>query len=228
MKSGLNVKKLSKSFTSGKKKIDILDSLSISIPSGQMVAIIGESGVGKTTLLHILGTIERADEGIVKLNDIELSSLNEKELNVVRNREIGFIFQFFHLLPEFTAVENVAIPLMISGFPREEALEKGSVLLKKVGLENRLEHFPSQLSGGEQQRVAAVRAVIGSPGLLLADEPTGNLDPKTGKSMMELIRELHKFDNRITIIATHSAEIAQYCDKIYILEKGRLKEKQQG
>ncbi|MBN2134448.1 MAG: ABC transporter ATP-binding protein [Acidobacteria bacterium] len=219
---GLVLSKVSKTFTSGGKALKILDELDMYAPPGKMIALIGQSGVGKTTLLHIIGTIESFDSGNIFLDKQHLNRLSEKELNRFRNRNIGFVFQFFHLLPEFTALENAFMPLLIRGMDREEAEESAAELLKEMGLGERLWHYPSQLSGGEQQRVAAVRAIISSPKLLLADEPTGNLDPKTGSEILKMLKDLHALEEKITVLATHNAEIAGMCDRIYMLEKGKL------
>lgn len=221
--TGLKLEKIKKTFSSGGKELCILDSLDLQIKAGEMVAIVGESGVGKTTLLHIIGAIEKPDSGSIYLDSVNVTRLGEREVNRFRNRQVGFLFQFFHLLPEFTALENAIMPLLIRGIAKDEAEVKGRELLLNVGLGDRLTHFPPQLSGGEQQRVAAVRAIVGSPRLLLADEPTGNLDPNTGAEMMKIIQELHKAEAKILILATHNSEIAALCDKIYVLDNGKLK-----
>ena len=187
-----------------------------------MIAIKGESGVGKTTLLHIIGSIEKADSGSITFDGRQINRLNGGKLDEFRNKTVGFIFQFFHLLPEFTALENVMMPLLIAGHTMQESRQKAAELLDRVGLRNRAEHLPSKMSGGEQQRVAAARALAVSPRLLLADEPTGNLDPKTGLEIFNLLKDLHKEKQRITIVATHNSEIAEMCDKIYVLRKGKL------
>lgn len=219
----LHLKKVDKIFTTGTKKIQILQNLECKIDKGEMIAIIGQSGVGKTTLLNIIGTLESPDKGELYLNGKDIFKLNNKELNYFRNNDVGFIFQFFHLLPDFTALENVMIPLLIGGMTKTEARGESEKALVRVGLSDRMEHFPSQLSGGEQQRVATARALIKSPKILLADEPTGNLDPKTGRGVIDTIKKLHTEDKRITIIATHNAEIAEICDRIFLLEDGILK-----
>ena len=221
-KDGLVLKNIRKSYQSGDKSITILNGLDLAVREGQMIAIQGESGVGKTTLLHIIGSIEKADAGAVIFNGKQITKLNGGKLDEFRKKSVGFIFQFFHLLPEFTALENVMMPLLISGYSKQDAREKAIKLLLRVGLKNRADHLPAKMSGGEQQRVAAARALAVSPRLLLADEPTGNLDPKTGVEVFNLLRDLHSEEKRITIVATHNSEIAQMCDKIFVLRKGKL------
>jgi lipoprotein-releasing system ATP-binding protein len=221
-KDGLLLKNIRKMYQSGDKSITILNGLDLAVKEGEMIAIKGESGVGKTTLLHIIGSIEKANAGSVIFNGKQINKLNGGKLDEFRKKTVGFIFQFFHLLPEFTALENVMMPLLISGYSKQDAREKASKLLLRVGLKNRADHLPAKLSGGEQQRVAAARALAVSPRLLLADEPTGNLDPKTGIEVFDLLKDLHSEEKRITIVATHNSEIAKMCDKIYILRKGKL------
>lgn len=221
-KHSLQLKNIRKTYRSGDKTITILNGLDLTVKEGEMIAIKGESGVGKTTLLHIIGSIEKADAGSVVFDGKTVNKLNGGKLDEFRKKTVGFIFQFFHLLPEFTALENVMMPLLISGYSKQDAREKAVKLLLRVGLKNRAEHLPAKMSGGEQQRVAAARALAISPRLLLADEPTGNLDPKTGVEVFNLLRGLHAEEKRITIVATHNSEIAEMCDKIYILRKGKL------
>jgi lipoprotein-releasing system ATP-binding protein len=221
----LVLKKIKKTYMSGDKTITVLNGLDLEAEEGEMVAIKGESGVGKTTLLHIIGSIETADSGAVIFGGKQVNRFNGGRLDNFRNRKVGFIFQFFHLLPEFTALENVMMPLFIAGYSKPEAREKAMRLLIRVGLKNRTEHFPAKMSGGEQQRVAAARALAVSPRLLLADEPTGNLDPRTGTEVFKLLKDLHSEEKRITIVATHNSEIAEMCDKIYFLRKGKLNNK---
>jgi lipoprotein-releasing system ATP-binding protein len=221
----LVLKKIRKTYMSGDKTITVLNGLDLEAETGEMVAIKGESGVGKTTLLHIIGSIEAADSGAVIFGGKQVNRFNGGRLDNFRNRKVGFIFQFFHLLPEFTALENVMMPLFIAGYSKTEAREKAMRLLIRVGLKKRAEHFPAKMSGGEQQRVAAARALAVSPRLLLADEPTGNLDPRTGTEVFKLLKDLHSEEKRITIVATHNSEIAEMCDKIYFLRKGKLNNK---
>lgn len=218
----LVLKQIKKTYLSGDKKLTILNGLDLEAQAGEMIAVKGESGVGKTTLLHIIGSIENADSGTITFGNKQVNKLNGGKLDDFRNKKVGFIFQFFHLLPEFTALENVMIPLFIAGYSKQDARVRASELLTKVGLKKRAEHLPAKMSGGEQQRVAAARALAVSPRLLLADEPTGNLDPKTGIEVFNLLKELHSEEKRITIVATHNSEIAKMCDKIYTLRKGKL------
>jgi lipoprotein-releasing system ATP-binding protein len=219
---GLVLKNIHKTFTSGQKKIEVLKGLEMVVKKGDMVSVVGESGVGKTTLLHIIGSIESANRGDIIVDGKNIISLNDRELDSFRNRDVGFVFQFFHLLPEFNVIENTIMPLLISGVPKDEAKDKAMDLLTRVGLADRIDHYPAQLSGGEQQRVAAARALITSPKLVLADEPTGNLDPRTGREIADLLVDLHRSGDRITIVATHNTEIAKMCDKIYTLKRGKL------
>lgn len=221
-KHNLLLKNIRKTYQSGDKTITILNGLDLEVKEGEMIAIKGESGVGKTTLLHIIGSIEKSDTGTVIFDGKIINKLNGGKLDEFRKKKVGFIFQFFHLLPEFTALENVMMPLLISGYSKQDARDKAAKLLLRVGLKNRAEHLPAKMSGGEQQRVAAARALAVSPRLLLADEPTGNLDPKTGLEVFNLLKGLHAEEKRITIVATHNSEIAKMCDKIYVLRKGKL------
>lgn len=221
-KHNLLLKNIRKTYQSGDKTITILNGLDLEVKEGEMIAIKGESGVGKTTLLHIIGSIEKSDAGTVIFDGKIINKLNGGKLDEFRKKKVGFIFQFFHLLPEFTALENVMMPLLISGYSKQDARDKAAKLLLRVGLKNRAEHLPAKMSGGEQQRVAAARALAVSPRLLLADEPTGNLDPKTGLEVFNLLKGLHAEEKRITIVATHNSEIAKMCDKIYVLRKGKL------
>ncbi|NPA13492.1 MAG: ABC transporter ATP-binding protein [Aquificae bacterium] len=195
-----------------------LKGVSLSIMEGEMVALMGPSGSGKSTLLHILGGIDIPTSGKVFIQGKDIFSMDDKTLARFRNKNIGFVFQFHYLLPEFTAVENVMIPLQIysNREPRKEAEE----ILTKLGLKDRLDHKPSQLSGGEQQRVAIARAIIGKPKLLLADEPTGNLDGENTKRVMEILKQLNKENKMGMVIATHDREVAEYCDRIIFLKDG--------
>ncbi len=214
---------LYKSYLTGEKKIEVLKGLFFEIMEGEMVAIVGESGVGKSTLLHILGAIDLPDSGRVTLQEEDIFSKNHQELSRFRNRKIGFVFQFHHLLPEFTALENVMMPFLIYGAPYEKALQPAREILQSLGLADRLHHRPSQLSGGEQQRVAIARAIVMKPSLVLADEPTGNLDPKTSQSVFSQMREVQRKQGLAMIVATHNENLAQKCDKIFRIEDGRLK-----
>ncbi|MFQ5721744.1 MAG: ABC transporter ATP-binding protein, partial [Candidatus Aminicenantales bacterium] len=190
---------------------------------GDLVAIMGVSGVGKTTLLNLLGLLDVPTVGKIFLDGQDILSKNEQEKAEIRNKKIGFVFQFYHLLPEFTALENVSFPLLIKGVEKKEALAKAFRLLKEVSLEDKAGQRPNLLSGGEQQRVAIARALVNDPELLLADEPTGNLDWKTGRRILELIQNLHQRKGLSSIIVTHNEKVAQFCHQIYLMEEGGLK-----
>ncbi len=213
---------LSKSYRSGDQQLEVLANLSLSLQEGAMIAVTGVSGSGKSTLLHLIGGMDRPDQGSVKVLDREIFDLNPMELSAFRNRTIGFVFQFHHLLPEFTALENVMMPLLVRGEAPPDAVKSAKTMLEDVGLAKRFSHRPGELSGGEQQRVALARALVGKPLLLLADEPTGNLDPKTGESIGGLFRELHSKHRLTSILVTHNERLAHLCARIYRLEKGQL------
>ncbi|MDP2914602.1 MAG: ABC transporter ATP-binding protein [Candidatus Aminicenantes bacterium] len=223
MSNILRATNLGKVYPLPKGVLQVFQGLSFELEAGDIVAIMGASGVGKTTLLNLLGALDRPSEGTVYLDNEDLFARDERELARIRNRKIGFIFQFFHLLPEFTALENVSLPLMISGLPKEAALAKGLDILKEVFLEEKVYCRPSQLSGGEQQRIAIARALINEPRLLLADEPTGNLDWKTGEHILNLLLDLHRKRGLSSILVTHNDKVAQFCRKVYRIERGELK-----
>jgi lipoprotein-releasing system ATP-binding protein len=187
-----------------------------------MVAVVGASGVGKSTLLHVLGGLDRPDTGQIHVADTDLRGLSDGELVQFRNRNVGFVFQFHHLLPEFDAAENVEMPMRIARRPLTEARHKATELLSRVGLGERLEHRPGMLSGGEQQRVAVARALVMSPALLLADEPTGDLDERTADALHDLLREMHAERSLTSIIATHNPRLAAACDRVLRMERGQL------
>jgi len=201
----------------------VFENINFELRAGELIAIMGVSGVGKTTFLNIIGGLDRPTEGRVYFEGQDLWEKNPLELALLRNRQIGFIFQFYHLLPEFSALENVAIPLLIRGKKKEEALVLASQALQEVGMSSRASSRPAQLSGGEQQRIAVARALVSQPRLLLADEPTGNLDWKTGEKILELIVDLHRRKGLSSIIVTHNEKIARFCHKAYLLEAGRMK-----
>jgi lipoprotein-releasing system ATP-binding protein len=213
---------LNKSYISGGQRLEILSDLSLAVNKGEMIGVTGVSGSGKSTLLHLIGGMDRPDRGSIRISDRELSSLNPLELSQFRNKTIGFIFQFHHLLPEFTALENVMMPLRLRGASLSKAMPPAKALLQDVGLENRSHHRPGELSGGEQQRVALARALVGQPQLLLADEPTGNLDPCTGQTIADLIQALHVKHGLTSIIVTHNDRLAHICSHIFRLENGSL------
>jgi ABC-type lipoprotein export system ATPase subunit len=197
--------------------------LSFELEKGDVAAIMGVSGVGKTTLLNLLGALDRPTEGTVYIDGVDVFARDARDLARIRNEKIGFVFQFFHLLPEFTALENVALPLMIGGRKRPQALARAAEVLDEVGLAHKSASRPSQMSGGEQQRVAVARALANGPQLLLADEPTGNLDWKTGEFILQLLLELHRRRGLSSILVTHNDKVARYCGKVFVMEQGTLK-----
>jgi lipoprotein-releasing system ATP-binding protein len=213
---------LRKSYRVGSAAIEVLRDLDLEVGPGEMVAIVGASGVGKSTLLHVLGGLDRADEGTVAIDGTDVTALSDAELVAFRNRHVGFVFQFHHLLPEFTALENAELPLRIGRTPLAEARPRAEALLRQVGLGERLGHRPGMLSGGEQQRVAVARALVTRPSVLLADEPTGDLDERTGDALHGLLREMHAAHGLTSIIATHNLRLAAACDRVLRLEGGRL------
>ncbi len=216
----LKVSQVAKNFESGARRVEVLRELSFEISSGQSLAIIGPSGSGKSTLLHLLGTLDKPSSGAIALGETNPLTLPEPELAKFRNQTIGFIFQEHHLLPQYSVVENVLIPTLAFGKSAGNAQTRARELLQRVGLAHRLEHFPAELSGGERQRVAVARALINQPRLLLCDEPTGNLDRNTALAVAALLFELHKEQNNILIIVTHSAELAARCDRRFELREG--------
>jgi len=202
----------------------LFENLSFEVQTGEMLAIVGESGAGKSTLLHILGVVDRASEGDVYFAQLDLGRLSEEAAADFRGRELGFVWQFHYLLPEFTAVENVAMPLLMKGVKRSEAEKEGLHWLQEVGLADRASHRSGELSGGEQQRVALARALVTRPKILMADEPTGDLDNRTADAVFELIAKLHR-DYRLTsLIVTHNHAFARRCDRVLHLERGRMVE----
>ena len=208
----------------GESVINVLKKIDFTLYESQIVSIVGASGTGKSTLLHILGFLDDYDSGAVVYDGKNIQSLNDEEKADFRNRNIGFVFQFHHLLMEFTSLENVMIPLLISGQEKKEAHSSAMSLLADVGLDNRVAHRPSELSGGEQQRIAIARALAMNPRVVLADEPTGNLDRETGESIFEMIRRLNKDKKECFVIATHNMEIAKGSDRVFRLENGCLNE----
>ena len=220
----LRVEGLKKVFRSGETDLVLFENLSFQVAKGEMLAIVGESGAGKSTLLHILGALDSASAGDVYCANSRVSSLTEGDAAEFRNRELGFVWQFHYLLPEFTALENVAMPLLLREIPRREAQEEASRWLREVGLEQRSHHRSGELSGGEQQRVALARALITQPKLLLADEPTGDLDSRTADSVFELISRLHRDYGLTSLIATHNFAFARRCHRVLRLQHGRIEE----
>ena len=220
----LRIEGLRKVFRSGASDLVLFDKLSFEVDEGEMLAIVGESGAGKSTLLHILGALDRPSAGDVYCAHLRLNSLSESEAADFRNREIGFVWQFHYLLPEFTAMENIAMPLLVRGSSRPEAEKEGLRWLEEVGLGARGHHRAGELSGGEQQRAALARALITRPKLLLADEPTGDLDSRTAEMVFGLISRLHRDYQLSSVIATHNYAFARRCDRVLRLEGGRIEE----
>ena len=218
----LEARGVTKSYTVGSQRLMVLRDLELGVEAGEMIAVVGASGVGKSTLLHVLGGLDAADGGTVAINGTELSRLADGERVAFRNRHVGFVFQFHHLLPEFTAVENAEMPMRIARLDVADARQRAGELLRRVGLGERLTHRPGMLSGGEQQRVAVARALIMRPNVLLADEPTGDLDEQTADALHALLREMHAAYGLTSIIATHNPRLAAACDRILRLEGGRL------
>jgi lipoprotein-releasing system ATP-binding protein len=208
VKELIRVEQLFKSFGNGAKRVEVLKGIDLTFSERERVAIVGASGVGKTTLLHIVGTLDRPTSGKVLYHGEDVFMMNERQLALFRNREIGFVFQFHHLLPEFNALENTMMPCLIQEIPKKEAAARAESILTVVGLKNRLTHKPGELSGGEQQRVAVARALVLEPKVLLADEPTGNLDTKTGESVFDLLQELNEIKGVTLIVVTHNLKLA--------------------
>ncbi|NOT62213.1 MAG: ABC transporter ATP-binding protein [Acidobacteria bacterium] len=202
--------------------VRVFDNLNLEVTQGELVAIVGESGAGKSTLLHLLGGLDQVSSGSVFIGEFDIAKMAELDSAHFRNQVIGFVFQHHYLLAEFTARENVAVPLLLGGVSQAQAVERADVLLARVGLAARAEHFPSELSGGEQQRVALARALANRPKLLLADEPTGNLDERTGAEIQALLRQLQREDGLTAVVVTHNREFARACDRVLRLAKGRL------
>jgi lipoprotein-releasing system ATP-binding protein len=213
---------LNKSYAVAGKPLHVLRDLELSVERGEMVAIVGASGVGKSTLLHVLGGLDRPDGGEVMVGDVNVATVGDAELVAFRNRHVGFVFQFHHLLPEFSAIENAEMPLRIARLKTPEARRRAQNLLERVGLGERLDHRPGMLSGGEQQRVAVARALVMQPLLLLADEPTGDLDETTADALHALLRTMHAEFGLTAVIATHNPRLAQQCDRMLRLEGGQL------
>jgi len=211
----LEARSLSKTYRNAEVPVPVLSDMELTVERGEMLAIVGPSGIGKSTLLHLLGGLDRPDTGTIRVADAEVSSMSNDELARFRNRNVGFVFQFHHLLPEFTATENVAMPGWIGKLDRDDSLNRAAALLAELGLEGRARHFPNQLSGGEQQRVAIARALLVDPLLFLADEPTGNLDQETSERVFDLMRQCHVKRGLTSVIVTHNRELAARCDRVF-------------
>lgn len=216
------LQEVKRTFRQGRTKLEVLRSIDLSVRSGEMVALVGPSGAGKSTLLHIAGLLEQPDSGRVVVCGEECGGMNDDERTRIRREYLGFVYQHHHLLPEFSALENIMVPQMISGLKKSEARERGLKLLNLMGLSERATHRPARLSGGEQQRVAMARALANAPRVLLADEPTGNLDPETSGEVFSLLVKIAKSAGLACIIATHNPELARSMDRIVRLEHGTL------
>lgn len=221
-KAVLSCRNLGKSYEEGPESVRVLSGLQLELHPGERIAIVGSSGSGKSTLLNLLGGLDTPTEGSVWLAGEELSALGERARGLLRNRALGFVYQFHHLLPEFTALENVCMPLLIGRTAIPEARERAEALLKRVGLGHRLSHKPSELSGGERQRVAIARALVNRPGLVMLDEPTGNLDQHTAQGIQELMKELSSSSQTAFLVVTHDLGLARQMDRVLRLEEGRL------
>ena len=217
----ISVKNLKKTYLLGGEEVHALDDVSLLIKEHEFVAIIGQSGSGKSTFMNMLGCLDRPDSGEITLDGTDILKCKEKELSVIRNKKIGFIFQQFHLLPKLSALENVELPLIYQGMPTKKRREKAVKALKAVGLEKRMNHKPNQLSGGQQQRVAIARALVGEPSLILSDEPTGNLDSRSGKEIMMLLHNLHEEGNTIVLI-THDNNVAMEAPRQVQISDGKI------
>ena len=218
----VDVQGLNKVYQLGAQRIHVLRDLELHVAYGEMVAIVGASGVGKSTLLHLLGGLDRADSGQIIVADTDLRALDDSSLVRFRNRNVGFVFQFHHLMPEFDATENVEMPMRVARESGSVARRRAVDLLSRVGLGERLKHRPSEMSGGEQQRVAVARALAMKPALLLADEPTGDLDETTADSLHELLKNMHAEQGLTSVIATHNPRLAAACNRVFRLERGQL------
>jgi putative ABC transport system ATP-binding protein len=220
----LNVKNLEKTYKSGEKELKVLDNISFNIQTGETFAIVGPSGSGKTTLLGLCAGLDQSNSGEIELCGVKINTLNEDERALLRNQKVGFIFQDFQLLPTLTALENVTVPLELQGMKRPEKIAKD--LLDKVGLADRFDHYPSQLSGGEQQRVALARAFSNKPSILFADEPTGNLDAETSEKVVQLLFDLNKEAGTTLVIVTHDMDLAKMNQRILRLQRGKIMQEQ--
>lgn len=219
--SVIRLESIFKSYFLGKQEIPVLKNITLNVKKNEYVALMGPSGSGKSTLMNILGCLDQPTKGKYLLNNIDVSTMNDNELAEIRNKFIGFVFQTFHLLPRYTALENVEMPLIYAGIPKKERTEKAKASLEKVGLADRMHHKPNELSGGQKQRVAIARALVNNPALILADEPTGNLDSKTSVEIMNLFDKIHQQGNTIVLV-THEEDISKYAHRIIKLKDGQI------
>jgi lipoprotein-releasing system ATP-binding protein len=220
----IEARSVDKRYAVGTTSLPVLRQLDLVVEPGEMVAVVGASGVGKSTLLHVLGGLDAIDGGTVRIGDADLAAMKPDELTAFRNKHVGFVFQFHHLLPEFSALENAGMPMRIARLQADDRDARARTLLERVGLGERLAHKPGMLSGGEQQRVAIARALVMEPRVLLADEPTGDLDEHTAENLHDLLREMHRERGLTSIIATHNPRLSAACDRVLRLEEGRLRE----
>lgn len=220
----IEVEHIVKVYHDGDEPVDVLKDVSFTVARGETVAILGSSGSGKSTLLHTVGGLDSINGGTIRVAGQSLAGMNDKALGQLRNRSLGFVYQFHHLLPEFSALDNVAMPLWIRREDKEESRERAMAMLKAVGLEHRATHLPSQLSGGERQRVAIVRAIVTRPACILADEPTGNLDRKTADGVFELFLSLARSEGTAIVIVTHDESLAARCNRTLRLDAGQIRE----
>jgi len=224
MSNIIECRDLDYSYHDGKVKTSVLNSLNLNIGKGESIAILGQSGCGKSTLLNLLGGIDKPTQGKVLINNVDLTTLTEEKTTQLRAQNLGFVYQFHHLLKDFSALDNVAMPLLIRGDNKQAALASASELLSTIGLKDRLDHRPAEISGGERQRVAIARALITQPGCLLADEPTGNLDAKNAANVLSLMIRLNQVQSSALVMVTHDEKIAQQMQRVLILENGQLNE----
>ena len=221
MENIIKLENINKSYKVGENSLHVLKDINLTVEKGEFIAILGASGSGKSTLMNIIGCMDNIDDGKYFLEDIQIHKCGDDELGKVRNENIGFIFQKYHLIPQYTVIQNVMMPLLIRGMSRREATEKAREILESIGLGDRMEHKPNELSGGQQQRVAIARALVTKPALLLADEPTGALDSNTGKEILQLFKELNEIGNTIIMI-THDTNVANYSKRVLYLDDGVL------
>ena len=222
MEAVVEVKNVCKNFILGKEEIQILKDINLTIEKGEFVSIMGPSGSGKSTLLYLIGGLDKVTSGTIKINNKEISAMNDKEESIVRRRDMGFVFQFYNLIPNLTVEENIMLPVLLDNRKAKDYKDKLEAILYTVGLEDRRKHTPKELSGGQQQRVAIARALINEPDLILADEPIGNLDSKTGIEIMEVLRKINQENHKTIIQVTHSAESSTYGNRVIHLKDGRI------